>query len=437
LGNHSLELAATAPIAGPEWFRQPAGLTILFLTDMWEQFSYYGMSVLLVYYMVKQLLFTQQHASLVYGAYTAFVFLTPVAGGVICDRWLGRRNSVVLGGLIMALGHFILASESLFYVALATIGVGNGLFMPSLPSQVSGLYKRDDPRQGNAYNYYYVGANLGSFLAPFAIGTVGEIYGWHWGFALAGVGMVVGLGIYLAGSRHLPPDPSPPYKSSSPAESVTAEVNILRRFALLSGIGAGAVVFRFAYGQFGNTLPLWIEHIDLRVGSFVIPMTWVQSLNPLFVFAFTPWFVSRWLRLARRSREPSAVRKMAIGAGGVALSYLMLAAVETWAQLHHTAPGWGWLVAFFVLMTAGELYILPVGLGLFGRLAPAGFGATSIALWYLAAFGGNLGAGALGTLWSRITHAEFFVLVAAISALSATLLLSFDRPVRRLTTSVN
>ena len=421
-----------------EWFGQPPGLAILFLTDMWEQFSYYGMRVLLVYYMVKQLQFSQGHASLVFGAYTAFVFLTPIAGGVICDRWLGRRTCVVLGSLIMALGHFMLASESLFYVALATIGVGNGLFLPSLPSQVGELYRRDDPRRGNAYNYYYVGANLGSFLAPFGVGTVGEIYGWHWGFALAGVGMLLGLGIYLVGGRHLPaesPQPGqgvPPLPESGLGQDIAdGAISLRRRLLLLGAVGVGAIVFRIAYGQAGNTLPLWIEHVDRRIGSFVIPMTWIQALNPLFVFAFTPWIVSRWLRLARHSREPSALRKMATGAGGLCVAYLMLAGVDVWGEIHHTTSGWGWLVAFFAVMTAGELYILPIGLGLFGSLAPAGLEATSIALWFLAAFGGNLGAGVLGTLWSRLTPAEFFVLTAAVSALAGLMLLSLDRPVRR------
>jgi proton-dependent oligopeptide transporter, POT family len=421
-----------------EWFGQPPGLTILFLTDMWEQFSYYGMRVLLVYYMVKQLRFSQQHASLVFGAYTAFVFLTPVVGGVICDRWLGRRTCVVLGGLIMALGHFTLASESLFYVALATIGVGNGLFLPSLPSQVSELYRRDDPRRANAYNYFYAGANLGAFLAPFAVGTVGEIYGWHWGFALAGVGMMVGLAIYLAGGRYLPselphPDQREPPLVASRLEKDNASgaISIRRRLLLLGGVGVAAIIFRIAYGQVGNTLPLWIEHVDRRIGSYVIPMTWIQALNPLFVFALTPWIVSRWLRLARRSREPSALRKMATGAGVLCVAYLMLAGVDIWGNLHHTASGWGWLIAFFAVMTAGELYILPIGLGLFGSLAPVGLEATSIALWFLAAFGGNLGAGVLGTLWSRLTHAEFLVVTAAVSALSGLILLSLDRPARQ------
>jgi POT family proton-dependent oligopeptide transporter len=415
-----------------DWFGQPRGLSVLFLTDTWEQFSYYGMRAILVYYMVKQLHLPQERASLVYGLYTAFVYFTPIVGGVLSDRWLGRRNSVLIGGSIMALGHFMMAFEPAFYVALATIGVGNGLFLPSLPSQIDGLYDPTDPRRRTAYNFYYVGVNLGGFLAPFGVGTIGELYGWHWGFTLAGIGMIIGLFIYIAGIKYLPPEPlRPALAADNPANSRSNRTATLRRFMLLAGIAAIAVVFRTAYEQAGNTLPLWIEAADRKWGSFVIPMTWFQSLNPLLVFVLTPWFVSRWLRKARLGKEPSSIRKMAIGAAVVASSYLLMAAVGGWSSAQGTPVSWIWLVAFFTVMTAGELYILPIGLGLFGRLAPSGFGATAIALWFFAAFAGNLSAGALGTLWSRWSPAGFFVATAAVALLAGVLLLPFERAVRR------
>ena len=190
----------------PTWFGQPRGLTVLFLTNMWEQFSYFGMRALLVYYMTKQLLIGQAQSSFIYGTYTACAYFTPIVGGVIADRYLGKRQAVIIGASIMALGHFMMAFEALFYVALAAIALGNGLFLPSLPSQVGDLYKRDDPRRGWAFNVYYVGINIGGFLAPLICGTLGELYGWHYGFGAAGIGMVAGLLIYLAGQRHLPPE---------------------------------------------------------------------------------------------------------------------------------------------------------------------------------------------------------------------------------------
>ena len=171
------------------WFGHPRGLSVLFLTEMWEMFSFFGMRALLVYYMTKHLDMDQEYASLVYGAYAAFVYFTPVFGGMVADRWLGKRNAVMIGGATMALGHFMMASEPLFYPALATIALGNGLFLPSLASQIEGLYRDGDPRSKSAYNIYYVGVNLGAFLAPLICGTLGEAYGWHWGFAAAGFGM--------------------------------------------------------------------------------------------------------------------------------------------------------------------------------------------------------------------------------------------------------
>ncbi|HKS56647.1 MAG TPA: peptide MFS transporter [Steroidobacteraceae bacterium] len=414
-----------------DWFGQPRGLTILFLTEMWEIFSYIGMRVLLVYYMTKQLMIGQENASVIYGAYNAFLYFTPIVGGIVCDRWLGRRNSVVLGGSIMALGHFMMAFEPLFFGALATIAIGNGLFLPALPSQIPGLYSHDDPRRKTAYNYYYLGINVGGFLAPLACGTVGELYGWHWGFTLAGIGMVSGLVIYIIGGRYLPPEPP----RIAPVPSIEQEHShagaTARRFALLAGIVGMVVIFRIAYEQVGNTLPLWIEHADRSVGAFVIPMTWFQSLNPLLVLLLTPWFVARWVRHARKGHELSSIRKMSVGAGVVGLSYLLLAAVAATSDGAVVANGWIWLIIFFVVMTAGELYILPIGIGLFARLAPAGFAATAIALWFLANFFGNLLAGAFGRLWSSLSPPQFFAATAAIAALSGALLLAFNRPTQR------
>lgn len=408
--------AATEPRS---WFGQPPGLTILFLTEMWEKFSFFGMRALLVYYMTKQLLIAQGDASLIYGFYTAFVYLTPIAGGIVSDRWLGRRRSVIIGASVMAAGHFMMAFEPLFYAALASIALGNGLFLPSLPSQIGALYAPEDPRRVRSYSIYYVGVNLGAFLAPLVCGTLGEIYGWHYGFAAAGIGMLSGLAIYTLGGRHLPVDP--PRAANAAAQAATRSER-RRLFLLLAIIGCAVVVFRGAYEQVGNTVALWADQgVDRAIGpGFSIPMTWFQSLNPLLVFTLTPLLLAWWSRLAIRGREPLPLRKMAFGAGGLAASYLMLAVVVTLAD---GPASWIWLVAFIVLLTAGELFILPVGLGLFARLAPAGMAATTIAAWFLAAFAGNLFAGALGTLWSRLSASTFFVLMAAVAALSALALL--------------
>jgi POT family proton-dependent oligopeptide transporter len=419
------------------WFGQPRGLTILFLTEMWEIFSYYGMRALLVYYMTKQLLIGQEKASLIYGTYTAMAYFTPIFGGLIADRWLGKRRAVIIGGSIMAAGHFMMTFEPLFYPALATIALGNGLFLPSLPSQIDGLYRADDPRRGWAYNVYYVGINIGGFLAPLICGTLGELYGWHWGFGAAGVGMLLGLVIYILGGKHLPDQvravkqtlaPTAPTAPTAPASPAC---NYRSTFILLFAVGLAVTVFRGAYEQVGNTVALWADvGIDRTIGLWTIPMTWFQSLNPLLVIMMTPLLLAHWRRRAQAGSTGSAMKKMALGALIVAAAYLLLATVAFEAGTGRAS--WLWLAVFFAVFTLGELYILPTGLGLFARLAPIGYGATTVAAWFCAIFTGSFSAGMVGTLWARTSHAEFFAILTLISAIAAAMLLALDRGIRRI-----
>ncbi|HEY2465965.1 MAG TPA: peptide MFS transporter [Steroidobacteraceae bacterium] len=412
------------------WFGQPRGLTILFLTEMWEIFSYYGMRALLVYYMTKQLLIGQEKASLIYGTYTATAYFTPIFGGLIADRWLGKRRAVIIGGSIMAAGHFMMTFEPLFYPALATIALGNGLFLPSLPSQIDGLYRADDPRRGWAYNVYYVGINIGGFLAPLICGTLGELYGWHWGFGAAGVGMVLGLVIYVLGGQYLPEQVRAVKKPLAPTAAAAPSGKYRSTFILLFAVGLAVTVFRGAYEQVGNTVALWADvGIDRAVGVWSIPMTWFQSLNPLLVIVMTPLLLAHWRRRAQAGSAGSAMRKMALGALIVAAAYLLLAAVTYAAGTGRAS--WLWLAAFFAVFTLGELYILPTGLGLFARLAPTGYTATTVAAWYCAIFTGSFSAGLVGTLWARTSHAGFFAILTLISAIAAAMLFALDRAIRR------
>jgi len=400
------------------WFGHPRGLTILFLTNMWEQFSYYGMRALLVYYMTKQLLLAQGTSSLVYGTYTACAYFTPLIGGLIADRVLGKKRAIIIGGSVMALGHFMMTVEPLFYVALATIAIGNGLFLPSLPSQIGDLYERGDPRAGRAYNVYYVGVNIGGFLAPLICGTLGEVLGWHWGFGAAGVGMVLGLLLYLGGQRYLPvqaqaqPQSHRTGQSSAPRESMARDTLLL-----LFGLGVAVTVFRSAYEQIGNTVALWADTgVDKMAGHFAIPMTWFISINPLCVMLMTPVLLA-WWRKREKDGAPLPTQRMATGALIVGASYLLLAALSWNAgdiEVH-----WQWFALFFAVLTFGELFILPTGLGLFARLAPRRLGATTVASWFLASFAGSLAAGFVGSLWTRMSHPAFFGLLAVICAFSA------------------
>jgi len=411
------------------WFGQPKGLTVLFLTEMWEKFSFFGMRTLQVYYMTKALHFGQGKASMIYGVYAAGAYFTPIIGGAISDRWLTKRIAVITGGLIMACGHFMMAFESLFYPALVLIAVGNGLFLPNLPSQVRHLYAEDDVRKGSAYNIYYVGINLGAFLAPLICGTLGELYGWHYGFAAAGVGMCLGLAIYILGGRHLPPEPPKTLKSDAAPTAKTPTGVLL----ILLAVGLAVVVYRSAYEQTGNTLALWTDaNVDRTALNLTIPATWFQSFNPLFVFLLTPLVVSLWNRDAARRRALSPFHKMALGAFGAAVAYGLLATVSGFDAASGQKSNWLWLAGFYALFTLAELYILPVGLGLFARMAPAALGATAVAAWFFAAFAGNLASGFIGAWWSRMTPPTFFLVMAGVMTLSAALLWLIAQAAKRI-----
>lgn len=422
---HGTESQAVV-IDGRTWLGHPRGLTVLFLTEMWQEFSFFGMRTILVYYMTQQLLISQVHSSLIYGVYVATAYFTPLLGGVVSDRWLGRRLAVLLGGGIMAAGHFMMAFEASFYPALATIAIGNGLFLPSLSSQINDLYHDGDPRKPAAYNIYYVGVNVGGMLAPFACGTVGELWGWNWGFTVAGVGMVAGLVVYLVGTPFLPAGQEARPRAAAVRQAHHGPGKLDRGTTiLLAAVLVLVIVYRSAYEQVGNTVALWADTgVDRGIGGWTIPMTWFQALNPLGIFLFTPIVLAWWRWRARGGRVRSAVAKMATGALVLAASFLLLSAAALHASGSGTRASWMWLASYFFLFTAGELFILPVGLGLFGRVAPPKIAATMIAVWFSAAFFGNLGAGALGTLWSSMPPYSFFALIAGVAACAGVLLLA-------------
>jgi POT family proton-dependent oligopeptide transporter len=419
-------------------FGHPRGLSFLFATEMWERFSYYGMRALLVLYMVKYLLLgdssgvigmaetravlewmfgplgVQPLASQIYGFYTAFVYATPILGGYLADRWLGLRRTVVLGAMLMSAGHFMMAFESLFLLALTAIILANGCFKPNISTQVGALYAPGDPRRDRAYPIFYVGINIGAFFSPLVCGTLGEELGWHWGFSAAGVGMLCGLAIYLWGTRHLPREtlrvaraPKTPL-SRGDWRAVIALVLLL----------VPTILSWAAYEQQGNTIALWAEdHTDRSIGPLTIPTTWFQSFNPFMIFAFTPFVVALWAAQARGGREPSTVAKLGLGYAGIAASYLVMAAAAF--QAGGGNASWLWLLAFFVVITVGELYSSPIGLSLVTKVAPASILSTMMGLWLGAGFLGNFLAGWLGSFWSGMDKAEFFLMIAGVGGLAA------------------
>jgi POT family proton-dependent oligopeptide transporter len=443
--------------AHTDLFGHPKGLTFLFTTEMWERFSYYGMRALLVLYMTKYLLIpahadnvlglaglkrgleavfgpldVQPFSSQIYGLYTALVYLTPVFGGLLADRVLGQRRTVIIGAILMAIGHFLMAVEQLFLFALTALILGNGAFKPNISTQVGGLYPPGDRRRDRAYSIFYVGINVGAFLAPLVCGTLGEQAGWHYGFAAAGVGMLIGLAIYLYAMPLLPPDELQKARAAH-VEKRPLNRGEWRAIAALLVLFIPNTLFWATYEQAGNTVALWADAntdraINLLFWAGEIPTTWFQAFNPFMIFAFTPFVVALWTRQAARGTEPSTISKMALGCLGVAAANLIMALAAF--QAGGGKASWLWLFWYFVVVTVGELYLSPVGLSLVTKVAPARILSMMMGVWLATSFVGNFLAGYIGSFWSRMDKPEFFLLVAAIAALASAAIFACRWPLR-------
>ena len=450
-----VQSSSISAVAGtPELFGHPRGLTFLFSTEMWERFSYYGMRSLLVLYMTKYLLLAdhsggviglatvrraleavfgplpvQPLSSQIWGFHTALVYFTPIFGGLIADRVLGRRHTVVIGAVLMAIGHFMMAVEQLFLFALLFLIIGSGCFKPNISTQVGGLYTPGDHRRDRAYSIFYVGINIGAFLAPLVCGTLGEKAGWHYGFAAAGVGMCIGLAIYLYALPLLPvdapaaPDPLPraDLSHSRGGEKEPLTYDERRAIVALLVLFIPNTLFWGCYEQMGNTIVLWADAntdrtIDLFGWTTQIPTTSFLAFNPFMIFAFTPFVVALWTRQAARGSEPSTLSKMTLGCCGLTAAYLILAL----AAFHAGADkaSWLWLFCFFAVLTVGELYLSPVGLSFVTKLAPARLLSMLMGVWLASSFTGGFLAGWLGSFWSRMEKPEFFLMIAGIGALA-------------------
>ncbi len=451
-----------------ELFGHPRGLTFLFATEMWERFSYYGMRSLLVLYMIKFVLLpehagavhglaslkgalemvfgpldVQPLSSQIWGLYTGLVYFTPIFGGLLADRVFGQRRMVVIGAVLMAIGHFMMAAEPLFLAALLFLIVGSGCFKPNISTQVGGLYAPADPRRDRAYSIFYVGINLGAFLAPLVCGTLGEQVGWAYGFGAAGVGMCIGLAIYLAALRLLPqnappmrigtardlsaPEGADRLRAARSEHKVSLRRDEWRTIAALLVLFVPNTLFWGCYEQMGNTIVLWADTATDRTLSLFglhveIPTTSFLAFNPFMIFAFTPFVIALWSWQAARGTEPATVTKMALGCCGLTLAYLILATAAWHADVGKAS--WLWLFAYFGVLTVGELYLSPVGLSFVTKLAPARLRSMLMGVWLATSFTGGFLAGYLGSFWSRMPHAAFFLMIAAIGAAAGFMILA-------------
>ncbi len=345
--------------ASPKTSGHPAGLWVLFITEMWERFSYYGMRALLVLYLVASVNdpenpgmgWTQEQAGLLYGIYTALVYLTPIFGGILADLVLGTHRSVLIGGWIIAAGHFCLALTELFGHGSAATGtfifgllliiIGTGFFKPCVSVMVGQLYAEDDHRRDSAFTIFYMGINVGAFLSGVVAGTLGEVVGWHWGFGSAGVGMVLGLFVYQAlrpkylKGIGLPPGHSAPIEESKVASKETerpfGRIDFDRMLVILV-LSAMVVFFWAAFEQAGTSMNLFAyEKTDRNVMGFEFPATWYQSVNPLYIVIFAPIFAWFWMWLDKRGLQPRTPVKFAFGLMmlGFGFAFMILASLES------------------------------------------------------------------------------------------------------------
>lgn len=440
-------------------FGHPKGLYVLFLTEMWERMSYYGMRALLMLYMVDYLLIkpnaekdivlfsviklslenifgpmsVQAFSSQIYGLYTGLVYLTPLFGGLLADKLLGERRSVIMGAVLMSIGHFLMASESFFFIALFFLILGNGAFKPNISTQVGGLYAEGDPRRDRAFTIFYMGINLGAFLSPLICGTLGQIYGWHYGFGAAGVGMIIGLIVYIMGQKYLSGVAVLNKEHLENSAQRPLNSDEWKKVWALVGLCALNIVFWGVYEQQGNTMQLWADrNTDWHLipgASIEIPSTWFQSFNPFFIFLLAPLLDIFWNWQNRRRKEPSSVTKMAIGCFLLGTAFIVMI---FGAQTIGDGKGsvW-WLVGCTFVLTLGELYLSPIGLSLVSKTAPKRIVSMMMGMWFLSSFFGNYLSGYIGTYYDKMAKENFFILLAVLGFVAGFSIWSFNRPLKR------
>jgi len=424
------DVAAPAPSKG-----QPKGLLILFGTEMWERFSYYGMRAILVLYLVDKFHggagWSKETASQLYGWYTGLVYLTPLLGGYLADKWLGTHRSLVIGGVIIASGHFSLALtlphaldigigaarlSPTFFLGLFLIILGTGFFKSNVSTMVGQLYEQGDPRRDRGFTIFYMGINLGAWLGTLICGLLGESerFGWHWGFGAAGIGMVAGLFNYIFFKRKylgtigdVPARKVEAAKTGAGGEQPLTKEERERILALF--ITAFFVIFFWlAFEQAGSSMNLFAAERTYRVvAGYTVPASWFQQVNPLAILAFAPVFSMFWKWLSDRGKEPSTPAKMGIGLLFLSAGFVFMV-IGAKLSDHGMLVSAFWLSMAYLLHTFGELCLSPLGLSLVTKLAPAKFASLLMGTWFLANFTANLVGGYVAGLVEKVERGEVF-----------------------------
>ncbi|WP_224249402.1 peptide MFS transporter [Hyalangium gracile] len=486
------------PPSNRTFMGHPVGLFVLFFTEMWERFSYYGMRGLLKLYMVNYLFISvrqtlqgkaydgvgnpdevwgwgfiksllptvdeatlqqcsaekvkallaensgmvaevaqgiaaqrcsvEPNASLLYGLYTGFVYLTPVIGGLIADKYLGQKKSVYVGAIVMALGQFVLfGAENLFFIGLLLLIIGNGFFKPNISTQVGNLYPPGDPRRDGAFTIFYMGINLGAFICNFVCGTLAAVVGWRYGFLAAGIGMCIGLVVQLIGRNTLAPDTLQERKDSTVVEKQPLTSNEWKRVWALVILCMLNIVFWAVYEQQGNTMQTWAD--EKTNWPQWASSTWFQSANPLFIFTFAPLLDIFWRWQNKRGSEPSSVAKMAIGCFVLGISFVVMVAG---ARIVGDDKGsLFWPIFCTLLLTIGELYLSPIGLSLVTKVSPVRIVSLMMGMWFLSSFFGNLLSGVIGRFYTTMSKDAFFFLLMVLGISAGVAIWLFNKPLKK------
>ncbi len=432
-------------------YKHPKGLTLLFFTEMWERFSYYGMRGLLTLYLAKATIagglgFDDANAGLIYGIYTGLVYLTPIFGGWLADNYLGQRRSITFGGIMMALGQFSLFLSSAtalpyFYAGLILLILGNGFFKPNISTIVGQLYSPDDKRKDAAFTIFYMGINLGAFLAPLICGFLSEdlfavkdihsgkiiSYGFKYGFLAAGIGMVIGQLLFnLLGNSYLGElGKEPGAKLQKAHIKLAGEIQVpltkkeKDRLTVIIIMVMFNIFFWAGFEQAGSSINLFTDrYIDRQIGSWTIPTSWFQSVNPLFIVLLAPAFTFLWTWLSGKNREPNTIVKMGLGMILLGIGFFLMigATLERGGEVADTAikANLMWLVGAYLIHTMGELCLSPVGLSMVTKLSPLRLGSLMMGVWFLSSFIANFLSGYLVKYFATMGALTIFSIISGV-----------------------
>lgn len=451
-------------------FNQPKGLQALFFTEMWERFSYYGMRALLVLYLVKSQNYSEFDAIHIYAVYTGLVYFTPIIGGYLSDRYLGQQKSILIGGVTMMLGHIFMAFPSLLNLALGMLIIGNGFFKPNISSLLGKFYKKNDPRRDGGFSFFYIGINIGAFLAPLIIGYVGETIGWHYGFSIAAIGMLIGLFHFGLNQKQVIIDDLSNSSSILTAKDwllifALSALNILivlsilklhffintyqqaiflsiilfttfliikkrkalssiptKEFKSIAYIGILSIFvifFWMGFEQAGGTLTLFAsDRVDRQISGFIIPASSFQSINPLIIIFLGPFLASFWMKVDNSKNRLSTSRKMSLGLIFLGAGFLIMALIS---QTQEIKISLWWLVGVYFLHTIGELCLSPIGLSMVSRVSPKKLLSLMMGIWFLSSAIANYAAGRIPALLSYLAI-DLFIFLMLSSFIAGTIL---------------